>query len=58
VSSAPRQLDALDQPAVAQQRHIAAWLAEELPFMLREQPWQTATIVVAGTTKLPPRSRC
>jgi hypothetical protein len=37
---------------VAQRRHIAAWLAEELPFMLREQPWQQATIVVAGTTEL------
>jgi hypothetical protein len=47
-----RRLVARDGDSVAQQRHIAAWLAEELPLMLREQPWQKATIVVAGTTEL------
>ena len=35
-----------------EQDHIAGWLAEELPLMLREQPWHKATIVVAGTTEL------
>ncbi|WP_158853682.1 uridine kinase family protein [Saccharothrix deserti] len=47
-----RRLVARDGDSVAQQRHIAEWLAEELPFMLREQPWRKATIVVAGTTEL------
>jgi hypothetical protein len=47
-----RRLVARDGNSAAQQRHIAAWLAEELPFMLREQPWRKATIVVAGTTEL------
>jgi hypothetical protein len=47
-----RRLVARDGDSAAQQQHIAGWLAEELPFMLREQPWQRATIVVAGTTDL------
>ena len=47
-----RRLVARDGDSAAQQQHIAEWLAEELPLMLREQPWQKATIVVAGTTRL------
>jgi ABC-type cobalamin/Fe3+-siderophores transport system ATPase subunit len=47
-----RRLVARDGDSAAQRRHIAAWLAEELPLMLREQPWAKATIVVAGTTEL------
>jgi energy-coupling factor transporter ATP-binding protein EcfA2 len=47
-----RRLVARDGDSIAQQKHVAAWLAEELPFMLREQPWNKATIVVAGTTGL------
>ncbi|NKE60400.1 hypothetical protein FXN61_27865 [Lentzea sp. PSKA42] len=47
-----RRLVARDGNSAAQQRHIAAWLAEELPFMLREQPWRKATIVVGSTTGL------
>lgn len=47
-----RRLVARDGDSAAQQHHIAGWLAEELPLMLREQPWQKATIVVAGTTEL------
>jgi pantothenate kinase len=47
-----RRLVARDGDSVAQQQHVAAWLAEELPFLLREQPWRKATIVVAGTTEL------
>ncbi|GAA0296925.1 uridine kinase [Streptomyces turgidiscabies] len=31
-----------------QQEHVANWLREELPFMLREQPWARATMIVAG----------
>jgi uridine kinase len=47
-----RRLAARDGDSAAQQRHIARWLAEELPFMLREQPWKRATIIAAGTTGL------
>lgn len=47
-----RRLVARDGDSAAQQRHVTAWLAEELPFLLREQPWRRATIVVAGTTDL------
>jgi hypothetical protein len=46
------RLVARDGNSPAQQQHIANWLAEELPLLLREQPWQKATIVVAGTTHL------
>ncbi|KOV83323.1 hypothetical protein ADL03_20705 [Nocardia sp. NRRL S-836] len=48
-----RRLVARDGDSPAQQRHVAAWLAEELPFLLREQPWRRATVVVAGTDVLP-----
>jgi hypothetical protein len=48
-----RRLVARDGDSAAQRRHVAAWLAEELPFMLREQPWRRASVVVAGTTELP-----
>jgi len=47
-----RRLVARDGNSPAQQHHIAEWLAEELPLMLREQPWHEATITVAGTTIL------
>jgi hypothetical protein len=47
-----RRLVARDGDSVAQQEHITRWLAEELPLMLREQPWNRATVVVAGTTDL------
>jgi hypothetical protein len=48
-----RRLVARDGDSADQRRHVAEWLAEELPFMLREQPWRHATVVVAGTTELP-----
>jgi hypothetical protein len=47
-----RRLGARDGDSAAQRRHIAAWLAEELPLLRREQPWRKATVVVAGTTGL------
>jgi hypothetical protein len=47
-----RRLVERDGDTPAQQRHIAAWLAEELPLLLREQPWANATVIVAGTTAL------
>jgi hypothetical protein len=52
VDEQERRLVARDGDSPAQQRHIADWLAEELPLMLREQPWKRATIVVAGATQL------
>lgn len=48
-----RRLVARDGDSAGQRRHVAAWLAEELPFLRREQPWRKATFVVAGTTELP-----
>ncbi|PRY39840.1 uridine kinase family protein [Umezawaea tangerina] len=48
-----RRLVARDGDSEEQRRHITAWLAEELPLLLREQPWRKATIVVAGTPDLP-----
>ncbi|HWO60784.1 MAG TPA: hypothetical protein VNO31_12210 [Umezawaea sp.] len=47
-----RRLVARDGDSPEQRRHVVAWLAEELPFLLREQPWRKATVVVAGTTEL------
>ena len=47
-----RRLVARDGDSPAQRQHIARWLAEELPLMLREQPWEKATIIVAGTPEL------
>ncbi len=46
-----RRLDARDGNSPAQQQHIAEWLAEELPLLLRERPWQKSTMIVAGTTR-------
>ena len=43
---------ARDGDSTEQREHVAAWLAEELPLMLREQPWRRATVVVAGTPQL------
>ncbi|WP_327697167.1 hypothetical protein [Streptomyces sp. NBC_00459] len=37
-----------DGDSPAQREHVANRLPEELPFMLREQPWARATMVVAG----------
>lgn len=48
-----RRLVARDGDSAAQRQHVAAWLEEELPHMLRERPWQKATITIAGTTELP-----
>jgi pantothenate kinase len=47
-----RRLLARDGNSAAQQHHIAEWLAEELPLLLRERPWQKATIIVSGTSQL------
>ena len=29
------------------------WMAEELPFMVQERPWERAAFIVAGTPLLP-----
>jgi hypothetical protein len=47
-----RRLVARDGNSADQQRFVADWLTEELPLLLREQPWRRATLVVAGTTEL------
>ncbi len=44
-----RRLVARDGDSATVQAHVAAWLEEDLPFMLRERPWQRATLVVAST---------
>ncbi|MGW2286690.1 uridine kinase family protein [Streptomyces phaeochromogenes] len=43
-----RLLSVRDGDSPEQREHIANWLREELPFMLREQPWARATLIVAG----------
>jgi len=47
-----RLLVARDGDSLDQQEHVADWLREELPFMLREQPWTRATMIVAGPPHL------
>jgi hypothetical protein len=47
-----RRLVARDGNSPEVQRHKAAWLNEELPFMLRERPWEHAAVVVGGTSAL------
>ena len=47
-----RRLVTRDGDSPEQRRHVAGWLAEELPFLLREQPWRRATLVVDGTARL------
>jgi hypothetical protein len=41
-------LTARDGDSPEQREHVANWLAEELPFLLRERPWERATMIVAG----------
>ncbi|SDT64037.1 uridine kinase family protein [Actinoplanes derwentensis] len=43
-----RLLAARDGDSPGQQAHVADWLREELPFLLREQPWARAALIVAG----------
>lgn len=47
-----RLLIARDGDSPEQLEHVANWLAEELPFMLRERPWARATMIVAGPAHL------
>jgi hypothetical protein len=43
-----RLLAARDCDSPEQREHVANWLLEELPFLLREQPWARATMIAAG----------
>ena len=43
-----RLLAARDGDSPEQREHVANWLLEELPFLVREQPWARATMIVAG----------
>ncbi|MEU4448648.1 hypothetical protein AB0K14_04770 [Actinosynnema sp. NPDC050801] len=47
-----RLLVARDGDSPAQQEHVANWLLEELPFLLRERPWARATLIVAGPAQI------
>ena len=47
-----RLLAARDGASPEQQEHVANWLREELPFMLRERPWARATMIVAGPPQI------
>ncbi|MEU6256992.1 hypothetical protein [Streptomyces sp. NPDC047043] len=47
-----RLLVARDGDSTEQRRHVANWLLEELPFMLRERPWARATMIVAGPPQI------
>ncbi|TYP84894.1 uridine kinase family protein [Blastococcus xanthinilyticus] len=46
---AGRRLLDRDGDSPEQQRHVEEWLREEHPFLLREQPWSSATLVLAGS---------
>jgi hypothetical protein len=48
-----RLLVARDGDSAEQREHVANWLREELPFLLRERPWARATMIVAGPPHLP-----
>jgi energy-coupling factor transporter ATP-binding protein EcfA2 len=50
--TAERRLVDRDGDAPEQRRHVEEWLREEHPFLLREQPWRHATLVLAGSPVL------
>jgi hypothetical protein len=45
-------LVARDGDSPEQLEHVANWLLEELPFLVREKPWARATMIVAGPAQL------
>jgi hypothetical protein len=47
-----RLLAARDGDSPEQREHVVNWLAEELPFLLRERPWARATMIVAGPSPI------
>ncbi len=48
-AEAERRLLERDGDAPEQQQHVEAWLLEEHPFLMRERPWEHATLVLAGS---------
>ncbi|GAA4968105.1 hypothetical protein [Kineococcus glutinatus] len=49
---AERRLLERDGDSPEQLRHVAEWLREEHPFLLREEPWKHADVVLAGSPVL------
>lgn len=49
---AGRRLVDRDGEAPEQLRHVEKWLREEHPFLLRERPWEHASVVLAGSPVL------
>jgi uridine kinase len=47
-----RRLIDRDGDSPEQLAHVANWMLEELPFLLREQPWARATMIVAGPAQI------
>lgn len=47
-----RLLALRDGDSPAQLEHVANWLLEEVPFLVREQPWARATMIVASPPQL------
>jgi hypothetical protein len=47
-----RRLIARDGDSPEQREQVANWLLEELPFLLREQPWAHATMIVGGPARI------
>ncbi len=47
-----RLLVARDGDSAEQREHVANWLLEELPFLMREQPWARATMIVASPPQI------
>ena len=52
LGEARNKLSAAQRAVDEEKMIVAGWLAEELPIMLRDQPWRKATVIVAGTTGL------
>jgi hypothetical protein len=47
-----RRLAVRDGDTPEQVEHVANWLLEELPFMVREQPWARATMIVDSSPQV------
>jgi hypothetical protein len=49
-----RSLARVGQPGGPQtERHYRDWMAEEIPFVARERPWERADLIVCGTPENP-----
>lgn len=52
VGEQERRLLVRDGDSPEMLEHVANWMLEELPFLVREQPWARATMIVAGLAHL------